>query len=141
MNPFSVIAGAIGSIVSGFFKLKGNQADMIKEGIKVLSDTNASNAQREQAIATIIAAESSSTNWLASSWRPVTMYVFLILVVSFWFGYVPPNISGEMPPMLAEIFMLIKIGLCGYIPSRTIEKIVSQINVASIVKQYLNKGK
>jgi len=136
----SGLFGILGSAVKGIFGLKKAQGDAIREAIKVVSETNASAAQREQAIATVIAAENASGNWLASAWRPLTMIVFLIMLVSYWFGYVPPGLlEAKMPPMIGELFTIIKIGLGGYIGARTFEKIVGSMNVGAILKKYIEK--
>lgn len=71
----------------------------------------------------VIVAEAKSDNKLTSSWRPVTMYTFLIMLVSWWFGWVdtPVNASEDV---LIEIFGMLKIGIGGYIGSRGVEKVV-----------------
>ena len=132
--------GLLGSAVSGFFGLKKAQGDAVKEALKVVGDTNASEGQREQAIATIIAAESTSGYWLASVWRPLTMMIFVGLIVSFWFGYVPPGLMvDKMPPMIAELFSIVKLGIGGYIGGRTLEKIIGSMNVGSVLKRFIEK--
>ena len=47
-----------------------------------------SEAKRMDAKAAVIVAEAKSNNLLTSSWRPVTMYAFLIMLVGWWFGWV-----------------------------------------------------
>ena len=76
-----------------------------------------------KARAAIIEAEAKSGNWLTSSWRPVTMYVFLFMLVSYWFGWVDPT-ARITPELLDKIFTLLQIGLGGYIVSRGVEKVV-----------------
>ena len=137
--PFAALFGAIGTAISGFFGFKGNQAETVKSALKVLSNATATDGQREQAIATIIAAEASSGYWLAAVWRPLLMVFFAILIGAFWFGYVPPNFGSEMPPALAEIFTIIKIGIAGYIPARSLEKIISNLNLSAVLKQFIQK--
>jgi hypothetical protein len=80
----------------------------------------------------IITAEAQSGNWLTSSWRPVTMYVFLIMLVSWWFGWIetPQNATEAV---LQDIFGLLKIGIGGYIGSRGVEKVLPKI-VSSLKK-------
>jgi hypothetical protein len=137
---FASILGVIGSAVGGLFGMKKQQGKAITEAIKVVSEANASAGQREQAIATIIASENASGYWLSSMWRPLAMMIFLGMLVSYWFGYVPPGLMAEkMPPAIAELFTIIKIGLGGYIGARTFEKIVSSMNVGSILKKYIEK--
>ena len=68
----------------------------------------------------IVAAEASSSNWLASSWRPITMLTFLALVVLNGFDLLK-NALDE------HAWLLLQIGLGGYVAGRSGEKIVSQI--------------
>lgn len=134
------IGSTIGNVVGSLIGFKKEQASVIQEAIKVIGDTNASNAQREQAIATIIAAEAGSGYWLAAVWRPITMIVFLGMIVAFFFGYVPPNLMVDtLPPMIAELFALLKLGIGGYIGGRTVEKIIEKVNVAAVLKKFIDK--
>jgi hypothetical protein len=71
----------------------------------------------------IITAEASGS-WLSSSWRPITMLIFLAMVVSWWFGYTPPNVTETL---VLELFGLIKIGLGGYVIGRSVEKTAKTI--------------
>jgi len=135
------IAGFLGNVVSGFFGFKQAQAQTAQDLIRTLGDVNASDASKERAIATIIAAESTNGYWLAAVWRPLTMVVFVGIVIAYAFGWTTPNLMAPMPSdtFMAQLFDLVKIGLCGYIPARTIEKIVSQINVGKIVQTLIDK--
>ncbi len=81
-------------------------------------------AKLMEAQSSIIKAEAKSGNWLTSSWRPVTMYTFLVLIVSWWLGYTPPNATEEL---VKDLFTLIKIGLGGYIVGRSAEKVAPAI--------------
>lgn len=137
--PFAALLGTLGSAITGFFGFKQNQADALKGALSVLGDINSSNSQREQSIATIIAAEATSGYWLAAVWRPLLMLVFAGILVSYWFGYGPPNIDGPMPQVLGEIFDLLKIGIGGYIGGRTLEKIMAQINLSGVLKSFIEK--
>ncbi len=70
----------------------------------------------------VIMAETGSDSWLAKNWRPITMLVFVGITVSYWFGYSPENAT---PADIENIFMLIKLGLTGYVVGRSAEKVVS----------------
>lgn len=133
------IFGALGQGIKGFFGFKAHQAQTINAALAVLGDAISSEAQREQAIATIISAEAQSESWLTRQWRPLTMAIFVGILVSYWFGYVPPNFNGPMPPMMIEIFGLIKLGLGGYIGGRTVEKIAMKIAQSKILKTFIEK--
>jgi len=64
----------------------------------------------------IITAEASSTNLLASSWRPITMLTFLVLAVGDSLGLLAS-------PLRDEAWMLLQLGLGGYVVGRSGEKI------------------
>ncbi|HMH09560.1 MAG TPA: hypothetical protein VK553_02540 [Candidatus Nitrosopolaris rasttigaisensis] len=129
----------MGSFFKGLFGFKQAQADVVKSSLGVLTDAITSDGQKTTAIAAIIAAEAQSGYWLAACWRPLLMLEFATIIAMFWFGYVPPHFNDPMSPMMARIFDIIELGIGGYIPSRTLEKIVSQFNVAAIVKSLIDK--
>lgn len=124
----SGVTGIIGGAVKGFFGIKEQQGQIISEAIRAIGDANMSAGTREQAIAQIIAAEANSGYWLAAAWRPLTMVIFAGLVVAYFFGYTTPNLTVAFPEntALAEVFGLLKVGLVGYIPARTVEKVVDK---------------
>ncbi len=64
---------------------------------------------------TIITAEAQSQSVLARNWRPVTMLVFLLLVVLDSFGWLAN-------PLSSEAWLLLQIGLGGYVAGRSVEK-------------------
>lgn len=63
----------------------------------------------------VIQAEATSNNWLTSSWRPITMLVFLALVVADSLGWLPS-------PLAPQAWSLLQIGLGGYTIGRSVEK-------------------
>lgn len=134
------IFGFLGQAVGGFFGLKKEQGEAIKEAIKAVGDVNSSEGQRESAIATVIAAENASGYWLSAVWRPLTMVVFLGIIVSYWFGYAPPGLMvDKMPPMMERLFDILQLGIGGYIGGRTIEKVISSLSLGSVLKSYIAK--
>jgi len=70
--------------------------------------------------ANIITAEATGESWLQRSWRPITMLTFLVLVVLDSFGWLAN-------PLSSEAWVLLQIGLGGYVVSRGVEKSVTQI--------------
>lgn len=127
--------------IKGLFGVKQAQVDVIKSSVDVLNSGIANDAQKTTAVAQILTAEASSGYWLAACWRPMFMCIFMVMIISFWFGHSPPQLNASMPPMIGRLFDLIELGLGGYIPCRTLEKIVSQINLSSVIKQLIgNKG-
>ena len=68
----------------------------------------------------VIEAEASSSNWLTSSWRPVTMLTFLGLVVCDSFGWLHS-------PLAPQAWTLLQIGLGGYTIGRSLEKVAPHV--------------
>lgn len=76
----------------------------------------------------IITAEAQGNSWLQRSWRPITMLVFLALVVFDSFGWLPFRLAPDA-------WELLKIGLGGYVVGRSIEKAAGPIANAVITKK------
>tara|TARA_R110000824_G_scaffold173284_2_gene351300 strand:+ start:1060 stop:1458 length:399 start_codon:yes stop_codon:yes gene_type:complete len=81
-------------------------------------------AEIEKAAAGIINTEAASKHWLAANWRPLTMLVFVGLIVSRWLGYSAENMTEAE---YLSVYDLVKIGLGGYVVGRSAEKIVPKI--------------
>ncbi len=71
----------------------------------------------------IIAAEVTSGIWISKAWRPITMLVFLFLIVMDSFSLLPK-------PLPSDAWTLLKIGLGGYIIGRSAEKSIPSITKA-----------
>ncbi len=83
--------------------------------------------------ATIIKAEAMGQSWLQRSWRPITMLTFLVLVVFDSFGVLAT-------PLADEAWLLLQIGLGGYVAGRSAEKITSQVMGARARRDSEAKG-
>ena len=68
----------------------------------------------------VIVAEAQGQGWLQRSWRPITMMVFLVLVVLDSFGWLPN-------PLAPQAWTLLSIGLGGYVVGRSAEKLVDKL--------------
>jgi len=139
MGILTSILGGIGSFFTTLFGFKKEQAEVVGKAVDLLGQINTTEAQRLQAVATIISSEMQSGSWLAINWRPITALLFLGLVVSYWFGYSPPNIDKPMTPMIQEIFDLLKLCLGGYIGGRTVEKIIASLSLGKVLQTLINK--
>ena len=51
----------------------------------------------ERAAAEVVKAEAQGQSWLQRTWRPITMLVFVGLIVARWLGW-----SGHSPPKLVQ---------------------------------------
>jgi len=80
-----------------------------------------------EAKSSIIVAEAQGQSWLQRNWRPITMLTFLVLVVADVFGVTTFRLSGEA-------WLLLQLGLGGYVVGRSAEKIVPQVT------QVMKKG-
>ncbi len=140
LGIFGALFGLIGNGVKGFFGVKQAQVETVQKSLDVLTAVNASDNAKSQAASQIIAGEAGSGYWLAACIRPLILLNILILVDLFIFGVVPPGLLQTMPPLLAHLMDLLEFGLGGYIGGRTLEKIVSSVNVAGIIKELI-KGK
>jgi Holin of 3TMs, for gene-transfer release len=74
----------------------------------------------------IIKAEAQGNSWMQRNWRPITMLTFLALVVCDSFGWLPNRLAPEA-------WVLLQIGLGGYVAGRSLEKIAPSI--MSVVKK------
>jgi len=71
----------------------------------------------------IIVAEAQG-NWLQRSWRPIMMLTFTALIVARWFGWSAPNLQ---PEEYNQLWMIVQIGIGGYVVGRSGEKIAESI--------------
>jgi hypothetical protein len=81
-------------------------------------------AQEFLAAADIVKAEAQSGTWLTAAWRPLTMLVFVALIVARVFGLTSEHVSEAE---YAELWELVKLGLGGYVIGRSAEKVVPAI--------------
>lgn len=72
--------------------------------------------------ASLIAAEIGGQSWMQRNWRPITMLSFLTLVILDSFGLLVFRLSDEA-------WLLLQIGLGGYVVGRSAEKMLPAIRV------------
>jgi hypothetical protein len=141
ITVLGAIISGVGSAVSGFFGFKAEQSKNISEALKVINDINSSAADKEKAIAGVVIAEASSSSWLASSWRPLLMVVLSIMVIAYFLGFTTPNLLIPMPEnsAIAKLFDLLMIGVMGYMPLRSFDKLVQQLNIGKVLQTFIDK--
>ena len=139
MLPFlgSLVNGAV-SIFGAIFQTKAARMEAVAVGIsksmEVLKAANATDGEIAAAVSAVVASEAQSESILARNWRPLAMILIMALIIAFMWGKMPPNINGAMPPLLTELFDILKIGLCGYIPARSLEKIARMFMTPKLVE-------
>ena len=70
--------------------------------------------------AEIVTAEAKSEHWITATWRPITMLTFLALAVGDALGWLPN-------PLRDEAWMLLQLGLGGYVVGRSAEKVIKTV--------------
>ncbi|WP_169697822.1 3TM-type holin [Methylophaga nitratireducenticrescens] len=79
--------------------------------------------QTLQQQANVIMSEATGESWLQRNWRPISMLVFVGLVVAHWLGMTAPNLSEEQVLALLDI---VQVGLGGYVIGRSAEKVMRE---------------
>lgn len=116
-----VLSPIISKVVSRIFPDKEAQQKAEQEMTLALLTHQ---KELDDAAADIIKAEASSASWLASSWRPITMLIFVGLIVARWFGWAAPSLS-EMEYL--KLWSIVEFGLGGYVVGRSAEKILPSL--------------
>ena len=75
----------------------------------------------ERAAADVVRAEAQGQSWLQRTWRPITMLVFVGLIVARWLGWSAPNLGDAE---VLKLWDIVEIGLGGYVIGRSAEKIL-----------------
>ena len=117
----SAIVGMGTALIDRLFPDK-EKADQAK--IQLISMVQNGELQELAARTGVIQAEANSEHWLAATWRPVTMLVFVGLITARWFGWEAPNLSEAE---YLKLWSIVEFGLGGYVVGRSGEKIVPQI--------------
>ena len=132
----AAVAG-IGKAIAALFGWKKSKVEVIKEAIKVLAATEMTKAQQSQALGLMMAAEANSDGWLTRSYRPLIALGCCSLIVSFWFGYVPPHLLDEnVPPMVEMLIDAVMVILTAGIVTRTVDKAVSKGQLNKLTKGF-----
>jgi len=120
-NIIAAIAPALTSVVKNLFPDPEQQA---KAQAELTAQLLNHQAQIEQAAAGIIKAEAESEHWLAANWRPITMLIFVGLIVARWFGWAAPGLSEAE---YLKLWSIVEFGLGGYVVCRSVEKVTPTI--------------
>jgi len=79
----------------------------------------------QQLQAKVIEAEAKSEHFLTSTWRPITMLVFVFIIANNYIIYPYLSLFFSKAPILKippDMWELLKIGLGGYVVGRSVEK-------------------
>ena len=128
------ILGLIGQGVMGFLGIKQNQLETVSKSLQILQQLDMNDTEVRKAALSSIIADAQSESWLARSWRPITMLIFLGIVLANYFGYNP---AGYTPERLDRFMTLLEYGILGYGGARSIEKIVSSLNLGRLLSRII----
>jgi len=98
--------------------------------LKLLELQQTGELKELEAQAQIVNTEAASKHWLAANWRPITMLVFVGLIVARWFGWAAPNLSEAE---YLKLWSIVELGLGGYVIGRSAEKLIPK--VAEVLKK------
>jgi hypothetical protein len=115
------LAPILGSIIKSKFP---DPAEAAKAEAELTAQLWANAHKLNTAAADIIKAEAESKHWLTSNWRPITMLVFVVLIVARWFGWAAPNLSEAE---YIKLWTIVEFGLGGYVVGRSVEKVTPTI--------------
>lgn len=116
-----VLAPILGNIIKSKFP---DPAEAAKAEAEVTTQLWQNAHQLNAAAADIIKTEAASSHWLASNWRPLTMLVFVLLIVARWFGFAAPGLSEAE---YLKLWSIVEFGLGGYVVGRSVEKIAPAV--------------
>ena len=86
-----------------------------------------------KARAGIVQAEAQSEHWVTATWRPITMLTLLALVVLDSFGILT---LAAGTPLKEHAWLLLQIGLGGYVVGRSGEKIAETMTKSRTAKEH-----
>ncbi len=127
MPAVDPITGAENLIDDALNKFIPDPAQKAAATAQVLQIIETAKTSLVQSQASVINSEIASTSWLAKSWRPITMLVFVGIVFNnyvlfpYWNMLFHTGVELPLPP---DMWGLLKIGIGGYIFCRTGEKMV-----------------
>lgn len=129
----------IGTVATGLFGFKGDQAKTVQAAIETVKNIDNNDSATIAAQANAISLILTQGSWLERQWRPLLMILLMGLIGCWFFDLIPPNFNEPISPMMQQIIDLLKIGVMGYVPCRSLEKIVTSMQLGGILKQLIAK--
>lgn len=139
MPIVSALLSLVGGFFSSLFAFKGEQAKTVASAIDVLKSVNDVDGVTTTAAAQSLSAILTQGSFLEKNWRPIFMLICIIILVASFFGYRPAYFDLPVTPTMEKIWTMLQIGLGGYLPLRTLEKVIATFNISSILKELIKK--
>ena len=140
MSIFSILAGPIKGLVDSIGGIIDDVSTSDEERLEAKAKLQALATQAEAQILShaetlfqsqrdVLVAEATGESWLQRSWRPITMLVFVFIILNNY--VIVPYVSafgGTVPALEIPngMWALLNVGIGGYIASRGIEKVVEK---------------
>lgn len=134
MGILGAILGFLGSGLSALVGIKETQANVISTAINAATTAGSDEGARAQAAAAAIAAVYQQGGIIERLWRPLLMWGILIIVFGHFLGYI--NIPAN-DPFGARLMDFLEMGLMGYLPLRTFEKVINQLSLGFVIKKFI----
>lgn len=120
LSPTTMLLNLGGKLIDNLVPDK-QAADVMKLKMLEMNQTGAlaalaSDTDLAKAASAVVEAEAKSEGWLTRSWRPITMLIFVALIVARMFGWTT-NTVGEAEYL--SLWEMVKIGLGGYVVGRS----------------------
>jgi len=112
-KPAADLVDALHTSEDERLKAKGHLLDVQAAAMQRVFDYETEMIKGQQAI---VSSEAQSEHFLVAAWRPITMLTFLTLAVGDSLGFLAT-------PLRDEAWMLLQLGLGGYVVGRSGEKI------------------
>ncbi len=112
-KPAADLVDALHTSEDERLKAKGHLLDVQAAAMQRVFDYETEMIKGQQAI---VSSEAQSEHFLVAAWRPITMLTFLTLAVGDSLGLLAT-------PLRDEAWMLLQLGLGGYVVGRSGEKI------------------
>ena len=140
MSIFSVLAGPVKGLVGAVGDIIDNVHTSEDEKLAAKAKLQALATEAEAQVLShaetlfqsqrdVLVAEIQGGAWLQKSWRPITMLVFVFIILNNY--VIVPYVSafgGAVPTLEIPngMWALLNVGIGGYIASRGIEKVVEK---------------
>lgn len=131
------LMGVFGKGLNAFFGFKEAQGNVINSAINTLGTITESDSSYASASATAIQAVYQSGPLIERLWRPCLMWIIMTMIVGRWFGW--HMLQGLPEVEIARIYDWMEIGLIGYVPLRSFEKIMRGFQIGSLLKSFVAK--
>ncbi len=122
------ILGILGKVAGGvadrFFPDPEEETKRIELQQALMAAVLERTSEIERAAADVVRAEAQGQSWLQRNWRPITMLVFVGLILARWLGWSVPNLGDAE---VLKLWDIVEIGLGGYVIGRSAEKILPNV--------------